>query len=69
MQTEVSFLVTMGCGERCPLVLPQRREDWDDLADPAGQPIERIRALRDDIHARVKRLVREKGWAGKEQAP
>jgi arsenate reductase len=49
-------LVTMGCGEECPVVPGLPREDWP-LDDPAGQPIERVRAIRDDILDRVRRIV------------
>ena len=50
------LLVTMGCGDECPYVPGVRREDWP-LDDPKGQPIERVRAIRDDIRARVEALV------------
>jgi arsenate reductase len=56
-----SLLVTMGCGEDCPVVPGLRRDDWP-LPDPKGQPIERVRAIRDDIHDRVARLLAEHGW-------
>ena len=56
-----SLLVTMGCGEACPVVPGVRREDWV-LPDPKGQPIERVRAIRDDIRDRVQRLVKVQGW-------
>ncbi len=49
-------LVTMGCGEACPHVPGLARDDWP-LDDPKGQPIERVREIRDDIEARVIRLV------------
>lgn len=61
MQTEVSFLVTLGCAERCPLIPPGRRADWK-LADPAGQPLERVREIREEIRGLVAELVTEKGW-------
>ena len=51
-----SLLVTMGCGEACPHVPGLRREDWD-LPDPKGQPVERVRATRDEIQARVRQLL------------
>jgi multimeric flavodoxin WrbA/protein-tyrosine-phosphatase len=50
------LIVTMGCGEACPLVPGAVREDWD-VPDPAGQPIEVMRRVRDDIEARVRRLI------------
>jgi arsenate reductase len=62
MQTEISFLVTMGCGETCPLIPAGRRADWT-LPDPQGQPLERVRAIRDEIHGLVEALVADKGWS------
>jgi arsenate reductase len=49
---EARWLITMGCGDECPVVPGVMREDWP-LADPADQPIERVRAIRDEIRARV----------------
>ena len=57
-----SLLVTMGCGESCPFVPGLERLDWN-LPDPKGLPPERVRAIRDDIRARVLELVRSRGWA------
>lgn len=54
----VHVLVTMGCGEQCPVVPGARREDWP-LADPKGLPIDRVREIRDEIRSRVEQLVRE----------
>ena len=56
-------VVTMGCGDACPLYPGKRYEDWA-VDDPAGQPPERVRAIRDDIRARVERLLAELGVAG-----
>ena len=61
MQTETYFLVTMGCGERCPMIPPGRRADWH-FPDPQGQPIERVREIRDEIRRQVAALVAEKEW-------
>jgi arsenate reductase len=55
------LLVTMGCGDECPVVPGARREDWP-LQDPKGQPVERVRAIRDEIKTRVERLVEAEGW-------
>ncbi len=55
------LLITMGCGEACPVVPGLRREDWP-LADPKGQPLERVRAIRDEVLERVGRLVASGGW-------
>ena len=49
-------IVTMGCGDACPIVPGTRYEDWE-LDDPAGQPIEVVRAIRDDIRGRVEQLI------------
>jgi arsenate reductase len=49
-------IVTMGCGDACPVVPGTRYEDWP-IDDPAGQPIETVRLIRDDIRARVEELI------------
>lgn len=49
-------VVTMGCGDSCPIYPGKRYEDWD-LPDPADQPLETVRDIRDQIHDRVKTLV------------
>jgi protein-tyrosine-phosphatase len=51
-------VVTMGCGESCPILPGRRYEDWA-IDDPAGQPVERVRAIRDEIHQRVHALLVE----------
>ena len=51
-------VVTMGCGDACPYVPGRRYEDWK-VDDPAGQDLETVRRIRDDIRARVERLVAE----------
>ena len=51
-------VVTMGCGDACPVYPGKRYEDWQ-LEDPAGQPIEGVRAIRDQIDARVRHLLAE----------
>lgn len=50
-------VITMGCGDTCPIFPGKRYEDWD-LNDPAGQPIEAVRPIRDDIQRRVEELYR-----------
>ena len=57
-----ALLVTMGCGETCPVVPGVRRLDWP-LEDPKGKPIERVRAIRDDVRARVVELIDREGWS------
>jgi len=52
----VDAVVTMGCGEQCPMVPGALHENWD-LPDPAGKPIEVMRQVRDEIEARVKQLI------------
>jgi arsenate reductase len=49
-------IVTVGCGDACPVYPGKRYEDWE-LDDPAGQPVEVVRAIRDDIEARVRNLL------------
>jgi arsenate reductase (thioredoxin) len=49
-------IVTMGCGDACPVYPGKRYDDWE-LADPAGQPIDVVRAIRDDIEIRVRALI------------
>jgi arsenate reductase len=51
-------VVTMGCGDECPYIPGKRYLDWD-LEDPEGQPIEVVRELRDEIAARVAKLIEE----------
>ena len=46
----------MGCGDTCPVFPGKRYEDWK-LDDPAGQPIETVRHIRDDIRSRIEALV------------
>jgi arsenate reductase len=57
-----NLLVTMGCGEACPVVPGLRRMDWP-LEDPKGKPIERVRAIRDDVRRLVADLIAAEGWA------
>ena len=55
------MLITMGCGDQCPVVPGVRRDDWP-LPDPKGQTVERVREIRDDIRSRVWKLVAREGW-------
>jgi arsenate reductase (thioredoxin) len=55
---QADLIVTMGCGDECPYFPGKRYIDWD-LPDPKGQPIERVRAIRDDIQWRIGQLVSE----------
>lgn len=56
-----SWLVTMGCGDECPVVPGARRDDWP-LADPKGQPVARVREIREEIRGRVTSFVDAQGW-------
>jgi arsenate reductase len=58
---DADLLVTMGCGDECPVVPSLRRDDWS-LEDPKGLPLERVRQIRDEIRARVQRLIVSEGW-------
>ena len=56
MVQDASVIITMGCGDVCPVYPGKKYMDWA-LQDPAGQPIETVRAIRDDILLRVQGLV------------
>ncbi|PZG56004.1 heat-shock protein HtpX [Spongiactinospora gelatinilytica] len=51
-------VITMGCGDACPIFPGKRYEDWA-LADPAGQDIEAVRMIRDEIRERIEKLIGE----------
>ncbi len=53
-------VVTMGCGDACPIFPGKRYEDWD-LEDPAGLGVEAVRPIRDEIERRVRGLLDELG--------
>lgn len=55
---ESDVVITMGCGDACPIFPGKRYEDWE-LDDPAGQGIEAVRPIRDDIRGRVETLIDE----------
>jgi arsenate reductase len=55
---ESDVVITMGCGDACPFYPGKRYEDWV-LADPAGEPIEKVREIRDEIKDRVIALINE----------
>ena len=54
-------VITMGCGEECPLIPGVERDDWP-LDDPKGQSAEVVRSIRDEIRKRVAELVKERKW-------
>ncbi len=49
-------VITMGCGDVCPIFPGKRYEDWD-LTDPSGLPIDQVRSIRDEIKSRVEELL------------
>lgn len=53
---EAQWLITMGCGEECPILPGTKRDDWA-VDDPAALPIERVRAIRDEIRTRVEAFL------------
>lgn len=55
---ESDVVITMGCGDACPFYPGKRYEDWK-LEDPAGQEIQVVRQIRDEIEAKVKQLLSE----------
>ena len=54
----VASVGTMGCGDACPIFPDKRYEGWE-LDDPAGQEVESVRVIRDDIRGRIEQLIRE----------
>ena len=58
MARAVDVVVTMGCGDACPVYPGKRYVDWE-LPDPAGRPIEEVRPIRDEIADRVDALLAE----------
>jgi arsenate reductase len=56
----VDVVVSMGCGDACPVLPGRRYLDWE-LTDPAGQPIEVVRGVRDEIRSRVEELIEDLG--------
>lgn len=62
LASEAQWLITMGCGDQCPVVPGARRDDWP-LDDPKDKPRQRVAEIRDDIEARVKQLISTNGWS------
>src|SRR5258708_40365635 len=58
MVRESDVVITMGCGDACPIYPGKRYEDWE-LEDPAGKDLDTVRGIRDDIAGRVRALVGE----------
>jgi arsenate reductase len=61
LANESNVLVTMGCGEACPHVPGLERMDWP-LPDPKGQPLETVRAIRDEVRLLVSEMLKARGW-------
>ena len=61
LATTATLLVTMGCGEACPVVPGLRRTDWS-LEDPKAKPLAHVRKIRDEVKARVTELLATEGW-------
>ena len=57
---QADVVITMGCGDACPIFPGKRYEDWE-LTDPAGLPVEQVRGVRDDIKGRVVALIESLG--------
>jgi arsenate reductase len=62
LASTADFLITMGCGEKCPVVPGAVREDWE-LPDPKGRSLEAVRTIRDDIRERIEKLIHANRWA------
>jgi arsenate reductase len=62
LAARASLLITMGCGEACPVAPGLERDDWL-LEDPKGASLEQVRAIRDEVRRRVRQLVELRGWA------
>jgi arsenate reductase len=58
LAAQADLIVTMGCGDACPYIPGKRYLDWD-LPDPAGQPLAKVRAIRDEIQRRTTALLAE----------
>jgi arsenate reductase len=58
---DAHMLITMGCGDECPLVPGVERDDWP-LDDPKDQPLDTVRRIRDEIKTNVAELVKERKW-------
>ncbi len=56
-----TWLITMGCGEDCPIVPGLARQDWP-FSDPHGQDLGAVRAIRDLVRAEVEAFVTDRGW-------
>ena len=63
----VQWLITMGCGDECPVVPGVHRDDWP-IQDPKDQPGEVVRAIREEIDERVRALIETHGWGRQDRS-
>jgi arsenate reductase (thioredoxin) len=63
LAADADVLITMGCGEACPVVPGIERDDWP-LEDPKGQSLSRVREIRGEVETRVRAMLEERGWLG-----
>lgn len=61
LAAQAQWLITMGCGDECPVVPGTRREDWP-LTDPKGQSPDAVRVIAGEVERRVLALISEHGW-------
>jgi arsenate reductase len=61
LAAQAQVLITMGCGDECPVVPGVKRDDWP-LEDPKSKPLPRVREIRDEIRGRVEQLIATEGW-------
>jgi arsenate reductase len=61
LAADADILVTMGCGEACPVVPGTERDDWP-LEDPKGRSLSRVREIRGEVETRVRAMLEERGW-------
>lgn len=59
---QAQMLITMGCGDQCPVVPGLRRDDWP-LEDPKGKALDHVRRIRDEIRVRVTGLLEANDWS------
>jgi arsenate reductase len=67
LAAQAQWLITMGCGDQCPVVPGLRRGDWP-LEDPKGKPRSRVREIRDDVERRVRALLASQSWLQRDGA-
>jgi arsenate reductase len=65
---QAQILITMGCGDQCPIMPDLKRDDWP-LEDPKGKPPDHVRRIRDEIRERVIQLLDTHGWRHRAPAP